>query len=457
MSMSNLTRHSFGLTQPVWAAIVVGLVTLANGCAAITNPVANGVPVRRAPPELLASLPREAMQTIPLTLLGQEPPKNYRLGPGDVLGVYVEAILPATPRDAPATNPPVYFPSQIDPLGGGLPPALGFPLAIRDDGTVLLPRVDAVRVAGMDVTQAANAISKAYTDRDILQAEGKAPVLVTLMQPRQTRVVVLRQEFGGFATGGRGDIAVSESKRGNGTVLALRAYENDVLHAITETGGLPGLDVFDEIIVFKGGQRNRSLVATLEQLPPDQDPLVVSGLCAGVVRIPTRIVPGQPLPFQPEDVILEDGDVVFLEARATELFYTGGLLPAGEHIIPRDYDLDVVEAVTRVQGSLLNGAFAGNNLSGVLVQPGLGNPSPSLLTVLRRTPGGGQVPIRVDLNTAMRDTRERIPVRPGDVLILQETPGESVARYLSQVFSFSYATRVISSENTAATAALAVP
>jgi hypothetical protein len=397
------------------------------------------------------------MVTIPLTLLGQGPPEVHRLAPGDVLGVYVETILPATPRGTPATNPPVYFPSQIDPLGGGLPPALGFPVAVRGDGTVLLPRVEPVRVAGMDLTQAANAISKAYTDRGILQADQEVPVLVTLMQPRQTRVVVLRQEFGGFATGGRGDIAVSESKRGNGTVLVLPAYENDVLHAITETGGLPGLDVFDEIIVFKGGQRNRAVLATLEQLPPDQDPLVVAALCPRVVRIPTRIVPGQPLPFQPEDVILEDGDVVFLEARAAELFYTGGLLPAGEHILPRDYDLDVVEAVTRVQGSLLNGAFAGNNLSGVLVQPGLGNPSPSLLTVLRRTPGGGQVPIRVDLNTAMRDTRERIPVRPGDVLILQETPDEAIVRYFTQVFSFSYVTRTINSPNTTATAAALVP
>jgi hypothetical protein len=156
-------------------------------------------------------------------------------------------------------------------------------------------------------------------------------------------------------------------------------------------------------------------------------------------------------------VILKDGDVVFLEARAAELFYTAGLLPAGEYVLPREYDLDVVEAVSRVHGSLLNGAFAGNNLSGLLVQQGIGNPSPSSLTVIRRTPGGGQVPIKVDLNLAMRDARERIPVRPGDVLVLQETPGEALARYFTQVFTFNYATRAISSENTNAAAAFAVP
>jgi hypothetical protein len=455
MGTSHRTSHFVGPTCRIIAVALPLFASLMTGCAALTNPVANGVPVRRAPPELLASPPREAMQTVPLTLLGQERPEVYRLAPGDVLGVYIEGILPATERGAPPTNPPVYFPSQIDPLGSGLPPALGFPLPIRDDGTISLPHINAVRVEGLDVTQAADAIGKAYAEAAFLQPGRR--VLVTVMQPRQTRVVVLRQEFGGFATGGRGDIAVSNNKRGNGSVVDLRAYENDVLHAITQTGGLPGLDVFDEIIVFKGGQRNRALVPTLEQLPPDQDPLIVSDLCPRVVRIPTRMVPGEPLPFSSTDVILEDGDVVFLEARAAELFYTGGLLPSGEHILPRDYDLDVVEAIGLVQGSMLNGAFGGNNLSGLLIQPGIGNPSPSLLTVIRRTPGGGQVPIRVDLNTAMRDARERIPVRPGDVLILQETPGEAVARYFTQVFSFSYATRLISSDNTTAAAAVVVP
>jgi protein involved in polysaccharide export with SLBB domain len=449
-------RRASSHCSPVSLCRAVGM-TLAlcagwfTGCAAITNPVANGIPVRQAPPALLASPPREAMVTIPLTLLGQQEPEVYELGAGDVLGIYVEGILPATPRDAPPANPPVYFPSQIDPLGSGLPPAMGFPIPIGDDGTISLPHVKEIRVEGMDATKAADVINRAYVDAGILQPGRR--VLVTLMQPRKVRVVVIREETGGFARGGRGDIAVSNNKRGNGGVLDLRVYENDVLHAIAESGGLPGLDAFAEIIVFKGGQRDRALVATLEQLPPDKDPLVVAGLCERVVRIPTRIIPGQRLPFRPADVVLDDGDVVFVEARPAELFYTGGLLPTGEFVIPRDYDLDVVEAIAQVGGTLISGGGA----IGLGAQPGLGNPSPSLLTVLRRTPGGGQVPIRVDLNRAVVDARERIPVRPGDVLILQETPGEAIARYFTQVFSFSYATRLINSENTTATAAVVAP
>jgi hypothetical protein len=57
-----------------------------------------------------------------------------------------------------------------------------------------------------------------------------------------------------------------------------------------------------------------------------------------------------------------------------------------------------------------------------------------LLVVLRRTPGGGQVPIVVDLRDALKHPEERLLVRAGDVLLLQEKPGEAVARYVTQTF-----------------------
>src|SRR5947209_6780371 len=78
------------------------LVTTLGGCAALTNPVADGVPVRRVPPELLEPS-RSAEQTIPPTLLGQTRPATYRLEAGDVLGVYVDGFLGE--RDQPAALP----------------------------------------------------------------------------------------------------------------------------------------------------------------------------------------------------------------------------------------------------------------------------------------------------------------------------------------------------------------
>jgi hypothetical protein len=128
------------------------------------------------------------------------------------------------------------------------------------------------------------------------------------------------------------------------------------------------------------------------------------------------------------------------------VFYSGGLLPPGAFILPRDHDLDVVSAVALVRGPLINGDFGGSNLSGDLVKPGIGNPSATLLAVVRRTPGGGQVAIKVDLARALRDPRERIPVHPGDVLILQEKPGEALARVFTQtIFNFNIFAQVFHS------------
>ena len=74
--------------------------------------------------------------------------------------------------------------------------------------------------------------------------------------------------------------------------------------------------------------------------------------------------------------------VVFIEARDNDVFYTGGLLPAAENVLPRDYDLDVIEAITRIRGPLVNGAFNVSNLSGAILAPDIGNPSPRLLRTL---------------------------------------------------------------------------
>src|SRR4029079_7178581 len=116
-----------------------------------------------------------------------------------------------------------------------------------------------------------------------------------------------------------------------------------------------------------------------------------------IIRIPVRRRDGEPLPFGPKDIILEDGDIVMVRARQPQFYYTGGLLPSSEIPLPNDYNLTAVEAVLKARGPLINGALNSSNISGAVIQSGLGNPNPSLLSVLRQTPNGGQVTILVDL------------------------------------------------------------
>src|SRR5262249_30329616 len=150
-------------------------------------------------------------------------------------------------------------------------------------------------------------------------------------------------------------------------------------------------------------QQRAALLEALGKVPANANPLQVLNLPGPVVHIPLRGPHGEAPPVRPEDVTLESGDIVFIESNDYNVFYAGGLLPPGEYQLPRDRDMDVLEAVAYVRGPLINGAFGGSNLSGDLLKAGVGNPSPTLLTVVRRTPGGGQVPINVDLRVALQD------------------------------------------------------
>ncbi len=106
-------------------------------------------------------------------------------------------------------------------------------------------------------------------------------------------------------------------------------------------------------------------------------------------RIPLAIYPGETLQFGPQDVVLRDGDIVYLPKRE-EYFYTAGLLPGRRIPIPRDRDIDILEAITLAAGNF--GAPTG------ITGSGPGNVvTPSLAVIVRRNADGAQLLIRVDL------------------------------------------------------------
>jgi protein involved in polysaccharide export with SLBB domain len=417
-----------------WLLIAVtGACFLGNGCASWSNPVADGIPVSRVPPEYFVR-PKEETKTIPLTLLRQKPPDVYRLAPGDILGIYVEGVL------GDKTQPlPVRFP-ELGKEQGKQTPGIGYPIPVREDGTLPLPLVEPVQVNGMTVIEAQEAVTKAYLAPKKLLKEGNERVIVSLLRPRQYHVQVIRQDSGTipFAPTA-GNIFIGNARRGTGASIDLPAYENDVLNALSRTGGLPGLDAMNEIVVQRGYYRPVSQGGTGENCKGNGAAADQASAYSNtqVIRIPLRLRDGEPPPFKPEDVILQNGDIVFIEARDTEVFYTGGILFPRQFVVPRDYDLRVVEAVALSGGPLLNGAATVNNLSGTVLATGFGSPTPSRLSVLRRTKDRGQIIINVDLLLAMRDPRENIIVQGGDVIILQETLGESFTRYFVSVFHYN--------------------
>ncbi|WP_013630476.1 polysaccharide biosynthesis/export family protein [Rubinisphaera brasiliensis] len=403
------------MTNRIFKSLFCCTILTMVGCAAYDIPA---VPAYRVPASFLGR-GRESMQELSLNRLGQGRPIAYQLAPGDILGVYIEFIL-----GDEESAPPVHFPEA-----GDQPPAIGYPIPVREDGTLALPLIDPLPVEGLTLEQATEKIRRVYVEKEILQ-RGKDKVIVTLMRRREYRVIVIREEGGGVD---------GVTKVGRGDVIDLPAYENDVLHALNETGGLPGLDAENEVLILRAGgngaKYDQFVGAVLSSQCPCECPPII-GDAPNVTRIPIRYYPENVPAFGEKDVLLETGDIVYVRARETERYYTGGLLGGGEFMLPRDYDLDVIKAISVAGGSvgqgstgigsLTNGGGFGGGGGGNRGMTG-GTIGPSKLIVIRKNECGQEIPIRVNLNKALYDPRERILVMPGDTLILQYTLSEEIA------------------------------
>lgn len=428
-------------------ASTLGLVVLgvlSTGCSSLTQPI-SGIPARRVPPQFLAQSKNNLVPLDPARL-AQEPPRDYLLDDGDILGVYIEGILPFVPPDRPPEPPPVNFPeatSQLDP-------SLGFPIAVINDGTIQLPNLEPIKVRGLTVDQTRDLIRKYYLDSEILRESSRLQPIVTLMKERTYNVIVIRQDLsGGGGDGGGAGFTRGTDYSASGKMLKLKAYQNDVLNALMESGGLPGVNAKNEVKILrasKADQRRRDefVQQFYQQYYCNPDPCGCPPPLPedpSILKIPLRLPPGVIPQFGIEDMVLEDGDIVYIESRDADVFYTGGMLGGGEHRIPRDYDLDVVTAMALSGGSIggnRNGRGGGGGGGGMGGLGGmLGQVPPGMLYVLRKTPCNGQITIAVDLARANLDPRERILVQPGDILILRYKPGEEILNFgLGTFFTF---------------------
>ena len=147
------------------------------------------------------------------------------------------------------------------------------------------------------------------------------------------------------------------------------------------------------------------------------------------VRIPLRYPPSQLPNFDQDDVVLKDGDIVYIEARDTEFFYTGGLLPGGQFPVPRDYDLDIMGAMAISGQGLGGGTVTGGGNAASLLGSGFGGAVPTRLYIFRQLANGKEVTISVDLVEAMNDPGQRLLVQPGDTLILRYKPSEELLNF----------------------------
>lgn len=425
------------------------LMSCATGCTSLLAPI-RGVPVREIPSHLLGER-RADYTSVPLALMRMDQPEEYILDKGDILGVYIEGVMPPqNNEDQPVSIPPVHFPEE----GSDLEPSVGYPIPVRDDGTLALPLVDPIDARGKTLTQVEKEVRRAFVDEGNILQKGRDRIIVTLMKERTVRVIVIREDGGKELAlpGGAGNFGNSREvisgteRQGTGYTLDMPAYKNDVMHALAETGGLPGLNAKSEVKVIKASR-----------IPPDQRRQMMmqvfsnasnkcrcwTELCTDCglleeceaknpfsITIPLRVRPGEMPDIRAEDVVLEDGDMVFIESRDTEVFYTGGLLPGGQYPLPRDYDLDVIGAMS-IAGTGIGGnqQNIGGGGAGSIIGGGFGGASPTQLFVVRKGLCGQEFTIAVDLKEAYNDPSQKILVQPGDTLILRYKPHEEVLNF----------------------------
>lgn len=603
--------------------VLVAAIAVCSGCAAI-HPI-RGVPVEQL---MLEGESRSDKSTIDLSLLEQSKPDQYRIGPRDVLSVYVPGVLGRmTDRDDEVGDaPPINLPQNPADL-----PTIGFPLTVRDDGTLPLPQIRPVYVQGLTLGDVEDAIIAAYTEQTQVLNGTRAQVIVSLARPREIEVLVVRQEKSSeVAQAAPNVVNVGRSRRGTARIVRLPAYKNDVLHALAKeqgVDGLPGLDAENTIYIIRrrnkgdmwpgslphcqgqdcqpcmtdasysatpvvsdngapptevgadpqythdprtspetmpvqrsvgtsvpsqpsrpdfyrlqqpvvpaggpaanpfGNPRSQTVVPTGHSTPPwnhvpqrsairgqsprgghafslpvlpghaqtsssrydavlsqasagyeqhmqqtsyyptqspSPEPVYMPGHTASappvvdqpgeycedeqwswqdaladfdptiknphVIKIPVRLAPGERPCFNEQDIILDDGDVIFIESRETEVFYTAGLLGGGQWELPRDYDLRLLEAIAIAQGPQ-NVQSVGNS-NGRTAINGDVTVSGSHVVILRTLPGGARVPISTSIYKAIKHPDEHnVKIQPGDMIYLQYTCVEGVLAFFER-------------------------
>lgn len=412
-----------------------GAMTLVTsiGCHAITD-VNKSIPANRLPYELCTE-PREGRSVFPMTALGQNKPDAHVIDAGDQLSIYVYGVMPPGEEITPVMQrtQPInqrYYP----PYGSVVGATTGLPVLVDHTGGVELPLIGRIELAGLTLPEATEVVKKAYRDKKITK-EDTERVQVSLITARVHRIVVLREDTPSTPVQLVKPGQVDHIHRGSADVVDLPAYENDLLHALAVTGGLPGTDAAREIWIFKrSGLQDPHAICAEELQARTANFVEGEAVDNQVVRIPLTGCPGEGLPFSQADVQLESGDVVYVPRRE-EYFYIGGLISGGKIPLPRDEDIDVLEAIALANGSIggplgQSGQALAGGTPGHMVRP-------TRVIILREMPDGRQLPIRVDLARAMTDQKERILIQPNDVVMLQFKPGQALFNGVLNAFNFS--------------------
>jgi polysaccharide export outer membrane protein len=258
------------------------------------------------------------------------------------------------------------------------------PVRVAENGTADVPLIGPVEVAGLDVETAERAMAAAAVNRGIFQ---KPHITVALSKPRSNRITVI----GAVKLPG---------------VYSLPRGASSLLAAVVAAGGLieeSGPEV--EIRHSAAGHPAGPAAGDGTQSPAA--PQVVRVDLAKAAAAGDRQYP------------VFDGDVVLVRRRVVKPIYVMGLVQRpGEFRLPPNQNLRVLDALA------LAGDRSTQLADKVLVIRHLpSRPAPAL--------------IEVSVREAKRNGRANLPLAPGDIVSVEDTPLTAVARAAAEVVRFS--------------------
>jgi protein involved in polysaccharide export with SLBB domain len=262
-------------------------------------------------------------------------------------------------------------------------------------GVVQLPLVGGVRVAGLDLNAARHAVRSACIERGIY----RHPVIAIRVEERHSNQVTVL-----------GEVEVPG-------VYLLPRRSSDLVSALAAAEGLTeDADAIVEIRQPPPWGVDYQTTGT----PPSVQPAGYQPLHAERGESQSVRVDLAGAAASGDRHYLEDGAVVLVRRRPGRTIHVMGLVnEADQFELPADDETRVLDAV----------AMAGGRTLGIANQ----------VRIVRQVPGSSDpVIIRFSLRDAQRDGVDNLPLAPGDLVIVEQTPATFVVEAVRNLIRFGF-------------------
>ena len=293
----------------------------------------------------------------------------YRVVPGDLLELETPPVLRVISADISQWFGPRQNRPYMEP----------YAYRVNDDGTITLPIIGRIKVAGKRVTQIESMIVQAYYPKYVQNL----PSVVCAVKEFQTENVTI---IGGVVNPG---------------IYGLNSDEMSLVAAIMKSGGI--LEDGAGVITIRHSDSLDVNLLPEENLEDPNGMLETGESDAKTARRKALVLPVKDLNIPFADVQLYDGDIVEVGKLNPEVFTVLGVVnKPGAFPYPPDAEYTIASAL----------AFAGGpNLS-------LG---PNYVTIYRQDADGEVVSARFGIDNESMARAASVKIKPGDVISVDET------------------------------------